>query len=290
MTESSLLHSVAVGSILDLDPDLGTGILKADWELARHACTCELLRSSGDAWDLRQHADCDLFGLLIVQGLVCREVALSDRRMLEFLGPGDVLHPAVADASPRLGGSPTLSAVAGTVVAVLGRSFIRAAARWPSLLVAVQRRFEAQREHLAIQGLIAHLPRAQDRVLLVLWHLASRYGRVTPNGTMLPLRLGHDVIGQLAAARRSTTTLAVTALQADGYLLRLDDGLWLLTTAAQHKVTAIATATAPTATALFAETFALRQRSPEVRDASGAIPRVTPSPSDAPERHLVSIG
>lgn len=69
------------------------------------------------------------------------------------------------------------------ILVVLGESFIGAAARWPSLLATVQRRLEAQRESLAIQGLIAHLPRAEHRLLLMLWHLAERWGYVTPKAS-----------------------------------------------------------------------------------------------------------
>jgi hypothetical protein len=63
---------------------------------------------------------------------------------------------------------------------VLSKPFIHAAARWPSLLTNLHRRLEAQRQRLAIQGLAVHLPRAEDRVLLTLWILAHRCGRVTP--------------------------------------------------------------------------------------------------------------
>jgi hypothetical protein len=63
---------------------------------------------------------------------------------------------------------------------VLSKPFIHAAARWPSLLTKLHRRLEAQRQRLAIQGLAVHLPRAEDRVLLTLWILAHRCGRVTP--------------------------------------------------------------------------------------------------------------
>lgn len=141
----------------------------------------------------------DVAGLLIVKGMLCREVSLRDRSMLELLGPGDVLQPPVQTGRPGLGGTVELTAVSDMILVVLGESFIRAAARWPSMLATVQRRLEAQRESLAIQGLIAHLPRAEHRLLLMLWHLAERWGYVTPDGIVLPLALTHDLLGQLIA-------------------------------------------------------------------------------------------
>ena len=283
MTAILARSPATVGLLLDLDPDLGTRIAVHERELARRACTCELAHTSRGPSDLQalaQNRD-DLVGLLIVKGLLVRELALSDRHMIELLGPGDILQPPVTDASPRLGGSTTLNAATNTVMAILEQPFIRAAARWPSLLATIQHRAETQREYLAIQGLIAHLPRAEHRVLLLLWHLTRRWGYVTPNGTLLPLPLGHDLLSQLAAARRSTTTIAIGALQAEGYLQRLDDGSWLLTPAAEHKVTAIATTNK--AAPVIRGTFALGHRIRGVAGQPRAL-RAQPSPTHATPR------
>ena len=263
--------SRAVGRVLDVDPDLGAGIAPNDWELARQACRGELVHVPPGVWsvpDWLAQRD-DLFGLVVAEGVMCREVALHDRHMLELLAPGDVLQLPVLAERPRLGGPVHLTAVAETRLVGLSGAFARAVARWPCLLAAVHRRLEAQRERLAIQGLIAHLPRAEHRVLLTLWHLAEGWGRVVPEGTLLPLTLTHDVLGQLSAARRSTVTLAVVALEADGYVIRLPDGAWLLPVEAEHRVEAIAR-TGGNAHVL-GETFRLRQRMIEVQDEARAV-------------------
>ena len=254
------------GHILDLDPDLGAGIGKEDWEAACRACRGALLSVPSGVWE---PADAvaernDVLGWVLVKGALCREVALRDRYMFELLGPGDVLHLPVAQGGPRLGGKIKLTALAGTSLVVLGSAFVRAAARWPSLLANVHRRLETQREHLAIQGLITHLPRAEHRVLLTLWHLADRWGRITPEGTVLPLTLTHDLLGHLTAARRPTVTLAVGTLETDGYIRRCNDGSWLLTVAAEHQVHTIVTLTKDPR--ILGDTFRLSRR---VADARG---------------------
>ena len=228
--------------VLDLDPELGSGIAEEQWETARHACRAKVLRAPRGAWSVPELAGerDDLIGLVIVEGLVCREVALRDRCMFELLGRGDVLQLPVAAGRPRLGSSITLTVASETVLVGLGRSFMCAAARWPSLLAAVHRRLEIQREHLAIQGLITHLPHAEDRLVLALWHLADRWGCATPEGTLLPLPLTHELLGQLTASRRPTVSLAVSALHSAGYVRRSDNGSWLLTPAADEKIEAIA--------------------------------------------------
>jgi CRP/FNR family transcriptional regulator, cyclic AMP receptor protein len=255
--------STTVVHVLDLDPDLGTGIGRDDWELARSVCRAKLVHAQIGRIKLPDAAGerDDRFGLLIVDGLLCREVPLGDRYMFELLGPGDVLQMPAVGGSPRLGGSIRLTAATDTLLVTLGRSYIRAAGRWPSLMASCLRRIEAQRQRLAVQGLIAHLPRADDRVLLLLWHLADRWGHVTPTGTVLPVPLTHDVLGHLTAARRSTVTLAVSALEDEDCIRRVDHGYWLLTDAAERKVETMASTSS--AAPVLGESLMLRHRARE---------------------------
>ena len=150
----------------------------------------------------------------------------------------------------------------------MGESFVRAAARWPCLLEAVLGRLEAQRERLALQGLIAHLARAEDRVLLALWLLGNRWGQMTPDGTLLSLALTHDLLGQLTASRRSTVTIAVSALESGGSIRRLGNGSWLLTEQAGRDVALFARTSSA---AVLGESFVLRQRLAETRNEARAL-------------------
>jgi CRP/FNR family transcriptional regulator, cyclic AMP receptor protein len=234
-------RSRPVGLMLDLDPDLGAGIAGEDWQAARAACRARLVRVGRKRWPFPEHAGerDDLFGAVIVQGLVAREVALDDRVMLELLGPRDVLQLPVTVNRPRLSEALRLTVLCETSLLVLDRSFIAAAGRWPCLLAAVLRRLEVQRERLAVHGAIAHLPRAEDRLLLTLWELAERWGSRTREGTIVDLPLTHDLLGHLIGGRRSTVTLAVSALQGRGLIRRLADGSWMLTVAAESAAEAI---------------------------------------------------
>jgi len=262
----------AVGLILDLDSDLGSGIDEQERGLARRVCRGELLQVPAGVWRVSDWAGQrdDLLGLVVVEGLVCREVGLRDRYMLELLGAGDVLQlPVAVFDRPRLGGPVRLTAAVDATLVALGVSFARAAARWPSLLAAVHRRLEAQRESLAIQGLIGHVPRVEHRFLLMLSHLADRWGRVTPEGTLLPLPLTHDLLGHLTGSRRPTVTLAVNSLGSDGYIRRTEDGGWLLTTQGERRVATIARTdvNAP----VLGETFRFRRRATQLRAESQAL-------------------
>jgi CRP-like cAMP-binding protein len=230
------------GLVLDLDPDLGRNIGPDEWEVAHQACRGELLDlprgpwpGAGDAADRE-----DLVAFVIVDGLLARELWLRDRCMVELLGRGDVLQPPLATEPPRLATETRLTAVSDLVLIVLGQPFVSAAARWPTLLTALQRRLEAQRESLAIQGLIAHLPNAQHRLLTMLWHLADRWGHVTPEGIVLPWPVSHEILGRLVAASRPTVTIALRGLEASDAVHRREDGSWLLTAIAERMINAIA--------------------------------------------------
>jgi CRP/FNR family transcriptional regulator, cyclic AMP receptor protein len=240
------MASVAVTSpvalVLELDPDLGRNIEPAEWELVKRACRGELLHVARGSWQAAPEmaGRGDLVAFVIVDGLLAREVSLQEHCMVELLGHSDVLQPPVPTERPRLAAESQLTAVSDLLLLVLGQPFIGAAARWPTLLTALQSRLEAQRESLAIQGLITHVPNAGHRLLLMLWHLADRWGYVTPEGIVLPWPFSHEILGRLIGARRPTVTIALRHLEASGVVHRREDGSWLLTRMAEHMINAIA--------------------------------------------------
>jgi CRP/FNR family transcriptional regulator, cyclic AMP receptor protein len=233
-----------VALVLEVDPDLGRNIDPAEWELARHACRGELLLVPQGPWQAASESPAggDVVAFVIVDGLLARELSLRDRAMVELLGHGEVLQPPVVTGSARLGTDTRLTVVSDLRLLVLRHPFIRAAARWPTLLTELQRRLELQRESLAIQGLIAHMPTADQRLLLMLRHLADRWGYVTPDGIVLPWPLNHEILGRLIAVRRPTVTIALSRLDASHAVHRRDDGSWLLTATAERMINALARA------------------------------------------------
>ena len=51
---------------------------------------------------------------------------------------------------------------------------------------------------------------------LLLWHLASRWGRVEPGGIRLPLPLTHQLLGRLIGAERPSVSHALARLSRAG--------------------------------------------------------------------------
>jgi CRP-like cAMP-binding protein len=113
------------------------------------------------------------------------------------------------------------------VVAVLDRGVARRFARYPELTGRLVARTLERSRTLAVNMAIVQQPRVQVRVYLLLWHLADRWGCVRSEGTVLPLRLTHDVLADLVAARRPTVSKALSQL-AKAELVRPDSPGWLL--------------------------------------------------------------
>jgi CRP-like cAMP-binding protein len=230
--------------LLDLDPDLGRGIERREWESARQATRASLAHVDPGEWTLAPVAadGRSIIGLIVDDGMISRETALGDHVVFELLTPGDVLVLPVGAPDDLVAcGAFGVAALSNVRVIVLDSLFIRAAVRWPVLLSNLHRRLEAQRERLAVQALAAHFPRAEDRVLMTLWLLADRCGRVTTAGTVVPLFLSHEVLGRLAAARRPTVTLALGALETADFVRRCSNGHFALSPSAHLRVRQLAT-------------------------------------------------
>jgi CRP-like cAMP-binding protein len=169
------------------------------------------------------------FGMLVTSGLLVREVALGGSVSAELVGAGDVVLPLdEGDDLALVEADVTWTALEPTRVACLDGQFAAAVRRWPQLGVAVLRRSERRVARIALTQAIGQLTRVDDRLVALLWHLSERWGRVTPHGVVLPLRLTHRVLARLIGARRPSVTTALSGLQERGLVERRTDGAWLL--------------------------------------------------------------
>ena len=115
-----------------------------------------------------------------------------------------------------------------TRLAVLDHRFAAVASRWPALVDVILRRSTLRARSLAFHRAVTHLTRVDERLLLTLWFLAERWGRVGPEGVVLPLRLTHQMLAGLVGAQRPSVTTALGELTTAGLVERRDDGSWLL--------------------------------------------------------------
>jgi CRP/FNR family transcriptional regulator, cyclic AMP receptor protein len=220
-----------IASLLDLDPDLGEPLAPELWRDARRRLLVRVRRLARGPWpaDAVMEDDAAALGVLLVDGVVLREVLAADVVATELLGPGDVVRPWHVDATPALlEAQVRWHVVAPARVALLDGRLALQLGRFPAITALVVDRVNARAERLAVERAIAHLNRVDERLLALFWHLAERWGRMTPEGVLLPLTLPHRLLAQLVGARRPTVSTALGQLAADGRVVRRGDGAWLL--------------------------------------------------------------
>lgn len=218
--------------LLEIDPDLGADLdpdafRMAAAELVAPVVRIEWGRQRG-RWgpsDPRGH-----LGLLIVEGLLLRQVRLLGSSSAEVLGEGDLLRPWDVDGQFTL---PVAAEVSWTVllpcdVAVLNARFVRRAGRCPQVLARLTGRTVGRAKSLAIHDAVTNLKHVETRLLVAFWHLAERWGRVGLTGISMRLPLTHEMLAKLVGATRPSVTTGLGRLAARGVLMRERGDVWHL--------------------------------------------------------------
>jgi len=216
--------------LLEADPELAEGLAGAELGGATRALAVHAVTLEAGPWDPHDERwpVQPTIGLLVLEGVVTRDIAFAGRTTTELLGAGDVLRPWEDDVQfDPLPFGVGWHVHEPTRLAVLDGRVALASARWPVIAAALSRRHVRRARSLAFQLAIAQLPRVDDRLLVLLWALAERWGRVSPQGVRLPLALPHRTLATLVGARRPSVTTALSGLARDGLVERTEDG-WLL--------------------------------------------------------------
>jgi CRP/FNR family transcriptional regulator, cyclic AMP receptor protein len=217
--------------LLEADPDLGALLSDARRAEAERDLVVRTHRLPVGPWDVSRlaGASADHVGLLILDGVLARELLVADQISAELLGPGDVIRPWQSQTrSQLLPVDAVWSVLSSVTVAVLDRRFAAEAARYPELTAALFDRLGERSLRLATTQAISQLTRVDRRLKALFWHLAERWGRVSGDGVVVPLALTHRILGQLVGARRPTVSTALSELAEREELIRRPDGSWLL--------------------------------------------------------------
>ena len=218
--------------VLDHDPDLALGLRENQWAEALHRSVAPRIRAGVGPWDAARVASPPpgTLGLLVLDGLLARDVDVHESSTVEFLGAGDVIRPwSWTQHGPRsIQAEAAWEIFEPTELALLDRGFALRMSPWPEVVAGLVERATERARSLAIQMTVRHA-RVEDRLVLTLWHLADRWGRVRADGTTLKIpRLTHDSIARMIGASRPTVTSIVAELRGRGLIERQPDGYWLL--------------------------------------------------------------
>jgi len=223
-------HSDVV-RVFERDPDLLEGVEASTAATLRAQIVTRRLHVDPGSWH-PAWADGALeghLGLLVLDGVLVRTLRLVGRECSEIVGPGDLIRPWDGEAPDEsVPAASQWRALQTTTLASLDAHFALRIARWPTIASALLARGTQRCRSLVHQATIAHVRNADARVLLVLWHLADRWGRVTPNGILVPVPLTHRLLAQLTCLQRPTVSSAVGQLSQQGQLTRLSERGWLL--------------------------------------------------------------
>jgi len=213
--------------VLREDPELADAIPPARRQAAVEECVAREISVPAGGWHPPEAVEG--IGVLVLGGLIVHRVGIDGRYGAELLGQGDLLRPwqTEPESITPLRVTTAWSIVDRARLAVLDDDFVPYVARYPELAAGLLARAIQRSRNLLVNIAIVHQARVDVRLHMLLWHLAARWGRVRSDGTALPLRLTHNVLADLVAARRPTVTSALSDLSRRG-LVRFRDDTWVL--------------------------------------------------------------
>jgi CRP/FNR family transcriptional regulator, cyclic AMP receptor protein len=215
--------------LLDVDPDLGAELAPEEFERARHYAVVEVASLEPGVHDAWRIGDPRLLGLLVTEGLLIRSVQVAERRCGELVGRGSIVRPW--DHFGEYAPTPfevSWRVIAPVELALLDTQLVKLGARWPQLIHAILCRAVERSHGLALDVAIHSLQHIELRLLVLFWHLADRFGRVTSEGTVVPLRLSHSDIAELIGSQRPSVSVHLSELAKRGVVARRPDRSWVL--------------------------------------------------------------
>lgn len=215
--------------VLDADPDLGRNLSGEEAAVVRQKVLAPHYVLDAGPWQPLVPSDPQRdLGLLVIRGLLWRDVRYGRRTFSELVGVGDLLRPWGANVDPGDPAEVRWTVEGGAEIAFLDDRCSAVLGRFPAVTAELLERTVRRSRSLALQLAICHQRGVGVRVLQVLWLLALRWGRMTPDGVVLTLPLTHELLGRLVGAQRPSVTTCLAALTRRGAVTRRADGSWLL--------------------------------------------------------------
>jgi CRP/FNR family cyclic AMP-dependent transcriptional regulator len=223
-------------SLLDADDGLAAEFDPTVRDVARHLITARALVVTPGAGDLASLLEAARPGpgLLVLDGLLALETHTADRVAAELVGSGDLIAAPELMVEDLVATCCCWRTLWPTRLALLDGEFVTRVRPFPQVSRMLLRRACNRSADLDLLRSISSQPRLEVRLVLLLWHLASRWGRVEPEAIRLSLPLTHRLLGQLIAAERPSVSHALKRLARAGLITGAADDLHLHGSVREH--------------------------------------------------------
>jgi CRP/FNR family transcriptional regulator, cyclic AMP receptor protein len=219
---------MSIVRLLQVDPDLGERLPPDERERARELVRLRVIRAPRGTWD-PPAIDHGATGLFLISGLLVRQITLGTVSSTEVVGPSDIIRPWEDELIPNIAApSAKWRVIEDLQLGLIDAQATAQIGRWPELSAAISGRLLRRTRALSYLMAAQHFLRVEDRLLATLWHLAGMWGRVTPQGTVVPFRLTHDTLAGIIGAQRPTTTTAIRSLTEQGKIARDEHRFYVL--------------------------------------------------------------
>jgi CRP/FNR family cyclic AMP-dependent transcriptional regulator len=220
------VRGIGAVQLLECEPQLGDGLSEEDLAIASHTLPVPTAVLRKGSWNPRSEpSEVGCLGYLIAKGLLVRRIEIAQGSSVELLGRGDLLRPWQEDASSFCAAS--WEVLEQSTLLALGPGFTRGLAQWPAIAANLAM-LGLKRSRALAADAIASIVGIEERLLIMLWHLAERWGEPSAEGIHLSIRIPHRLLAEMMGARRPSITSALTQLQEAGRLDSGPDGGWIL--------------------------------------------------------------
>jgi CRP/FNR family transcriptional regulator, cyclic AMP receptor protein len=223
-------HPAALVPVLAEDRELLDAVSADRQARASEASVASVVDVATGQWNAAGGAELARggFGLLVLDGVLIRRVGLDGRYGAELLGKGDLLRPWEHDGGGSIMPFETAwRVVAAARLAVLDLRWAAQMAPFPEVAGRLTGRVMERSRRLAMLMAIAQHPRLDQRLWLLFWELADRYGVVHPDGVRIALPITHEMLSHLAAAQRPSVSTALGRLARRG-VVRREGAAWVI--------------------------------------------------------------
>lgn len=157
-----MLETTPPQPLLSLDPDLGQLLTRERLTAAARDLRARVATLRDGQWDSAELSRGSDVNLLIVRGVIARELCLHDTPSAELFGPGDVIRAGRIEATHQLLRTAARWTALGRAAVAVPDSHTRLALRsYPEVTAIVLDRLNARAERLAISQAISQISARQ---------------------------------------------------------------------------------------------------------------------------------